>query len=209
MKTITLRSYGKSEVEAWTDCYAELHGRVVLLSIIGNDSVVKAISGTLLDKKGNSSASLYVNDDRHGWYGKLNLCRDSRAAFKVTTVKLRSGVTHQLIYDVRFFQANEKDEGASDEGVRYVMVRPGEDAADLVYWAVLKHLPTPTLPEWSHAIYEELQARSEDYLSGMSGRIREIDCYPDEVKVISLRVSEQALDEVVSDLVKRGVIGWE
>ena len=29
----------------------ELYGTVVLLSLIGNDSVVKAISGTLLGKK--------------------------------------------------------------------------------------------------------------------------------------------------------------
>lgn len=209
MKTITLHSYGKSEVEAWTDCHAELYGRVVLLSIIGNDSVVKAISGTLLEKKGNSSASLRVDDDGQSWYGRTSLYRDPRAAFRVGTAKLRPGVTHQLIYDVRFFQANQKDEGTSDEGLRYVMVRPGEDEADLVYRAVLKDLPTPTLPEWSRPIYEEVLARSDDSLSHYSGRIQEIDCYPEEFKVISVKVSEEALDRVVSDLVKRGIIGWE
>ena len=208
MRTITLHSYGRSQVEAWTDCYAELYGRVVLLSLIGNDSVVKAISGTLLNNKRRSDRDIYVNDETR-WNGKLSLYRESRVAFKVTTAKLRAGVTHQLILDVRFFGANEKDEGSSDEGTRYVLVRPGEDEADIVYHSVLKDLPTPTLPEWSHAIYEELQARSDDYLSAMSGRIREIDCYPDEIKVLSVRVSEEALDGVVSELVKRGVIGWE
>jgi hypothetical protein len=209
MKNITLHSYGKSEVEAWTDCYAERYGRVILLSLIGNDSVVKAISGTLLDKKGNSSASLYVNDDTRGWYGRKSLYRDSRSAFKVSTAKLRPGVTHQLICDVRFFQVNEKDEGSGDEDVRYVLARAGEDEAELVYRAVLKHLPTPTLPEWSRAIYEEILARSDDFLSRDSGRISEIDSYPEEVKVISVKVSEEALDGVVSDLVKRGIIGWK
>jgi len=192
MRTITLKSYGK----------------LILLSIIGNDSAVKAIYGTLFDNGRHSAGDIYVNDETQ-WYGRTSLCRNPRAAYKITSTKLRSGVTHQLIYDDRFLRVSEKDRDSADEGTRYVLVKPGEITADLVYQAVLKNLPTPTLPEWSHAIYEELLALSEDFSSLTKGRIEEIDTYPEEIKVISVQVSEEALDAVVSDLVKRGVIGWE
>jgi hypothetical protein len=208
MRTITLESYGKSEVDAFTDCYAEKHGSVILLSIIGNDSVLKAISATLIDNRRNSTLELYVEDEKH-WRGRKCLFRDPRATYKVTTAKLRSGLSHQLIYDERFFRANEKDQDSYDRGTRYVLVKPGENEADLVYHSVLKGLPTPTLPEWSHAIYGGLQAQDDDLWSSTSGRIKKIDTYPEEVKVISVQVTEEALDSVVSDLVKRGVIGWE
>lgn len=209
MKSVTLNSSGKSQVEAFTDCYAEQHGIVILLSIVGNDSVVKALSATLLDKSKRSDANLYVHDEKKRRSRRTSLYRDSRAELKVRTAKLQPGVTHQLIYDVRFVRANEKDEGTYYEGMRHVLVKPGEDAADLVYQSVLKHLPTPTLPEWSHAIYEEIRAQSKVSWRPMAGQIRDIDTYPKEFKVLSVQVSEAGLDAVVSDLVKRGVIGWE
>ena len=61
MRTITLSD--ESKVEAFTDCYAEIHGTVILLSIIGNDSVVKAISGsTFWVIRRRSRGDIYVND---------------------------------------------------------------------------------------------------------------------------------------------------
>ena len=207
MRTITLS--GESKVEAFTDCYAEIHGTVILLSIIGNDSVVKAISRTLLSNRRRSRGEIYVNDATRSWSGRRYLDRDPSASFKVTTARLMSGLSHQLIYDERFFRANEKERGTFDRGTRYVLVNPGDDVADLVYHSVLKELPTPTLPEWSRAIYEELRARSGEFRSRTMGRIKEIDAYPSDIKVISVQVTEEVLDSVVSDLVKRGVIGWE
>ncbi len=207
MRTITL--HGESEVEAFTDCYAEIYGTLILLSIIGNDSVVKAISGTLLGNRRKSRGDIYVNDETRGWYGRRSLYRNPRASFKVTTAKLMSGVSHQLIYDERFFRANEKDRDSYDRGTRYVLVNPGDAVADLVYHSVLKDLPTPTLPEWSHAIYKELRARSDEFGSRSTGKIKEIAAYPEGVKVLSVQVMEEALDAAVSDLVKRGIISWE
>jgi hypothetical protein len=209
MRTITLHSYGKSNVEALTDCCAENNGHVVLLSIIGNDSVVKAISGTLLDSRHRSAGDIYIGDE-DSCRGKRYLYRGGTSVFKVITAKLGQGVTHQLIYDMRFFRLNEKDVGNFDEGTRYVFLRPGDDAADLVYQSVLKGLPTPTLPEWGTAIYKKLRKKGKDrFGSWRPGRIREVDTYPSDVKVLSVQVSEEGLDAIVSDLVKRGKITWE
>jgi hypothetical protein len=208
MRTITLRSYRKSEGDALSDCYAQVNGRVLLLSLIGNDSVVKAVSGTFLDTNRGSDRDLYVNDEAC-WNGRMYLYRAPGTAFEVITAKLRSGLTHQLIHDIRFLRENRKDQDGFDKGLRYVLVNPGEVPADLVYQSVLRHLPTPTLPEWSHAIYEELRDRSNDYRSPSMGRVTEIESYPEGTKVISVQVTEDSLDAVVSDLVKKGIIGWE
>ena len=58
MRTITLKTYGDtSDVEALTDAYADDYGGLFMLSLFGNDSVVKAMSGHILDNNGKRSRS--------------------------------------------------------------------------------------------------------------------------------------------------------
>jgi hypothetical protein len=206
MRAVTLNSSWQSEAEVFTDCYAAEYGRIILLSMVGNDPLIKAISSSLLDNRGQSTSDVYVHDGKN-WRGKTCLYCDPKANFNADSAKLRTGLTHQLICDERFFRANERDRGRLDEGLRYVLIKPGEITAEIVYQSVIRHLSTPTLPEWSHAIYEEILARNNDW-GPTAGRIKEIDAYPEGFTVLSVRVTDQALDEVVSDLVKRRIVGW-
>ena len=200
LRRIALRTYGeRSDTEAMTDCYVTFYGKVLILSLVGNDSSVNALSAAIKDKSKNAYG-LYAgaSDSYNGDY----VSRAPKVHYKEFTAKLAQGVTHKLLMDTRFFEPEEEKSGKRNSGpdahIRLVFVRLGEDTAAVVYEQVLRNIPTPMLPEWSGPVCEALRMRNKlRTYEGFNGT------------VVALDITEQDLDEIVSSLVKTGVISWE
>ena len=207
MRTITLKTYGDtSDVEALTDAYADDYGGLFMLSLFGNDSVVKAMSGHILDNNGKRSRSrwsyngLYVmtGDEDRDHFVHTN----PRAHYRVTTQKIQTGLTHQLIVDTRFFEATEKDP------TRLVCVKPNEDPAAALWDVILKHVASPMLPEWSEAVYQVLLNNRRRYGGEKDGYVRQYDAYPEGSKMLLVSLVEEQLDAIISSLVQGGKLTW-
>jgi len=207
MKTIILKTYGDtSDVEALTDAYSDDYGGLFMLSLFGNDSVVKAMSGHILDGNGKKSRNrwsyngLYVmsgdEDQNHFVHAH------PRQHYRVITQKIQTGLTHQLIIDPRFFEATEK------EPTRLVYVRPGEDPAAVLWEVILKHVASPMLPEWTEAVYQVLLNNRRRYDGEKDGYAREYDAYPEGSRVLMVSLDEEQLDAIISSLVQGGSLKW-
>jgi hypothetical protein len=200
LRRIALRTYGeRSDTEALTDCYVTFYGKVLILSLVGNDSSVNALSAAIKDKSKNAYGLYAGERDSHsGDY----VSRAPKTHYKEFTAKLAQGVTHKLLMDTRFFEPEDDKSGKKDSGpdahVRLVFVRLGEDIASVVYAQVLRNIPTPMLPEWSGPVCEALRIRDKlKVYDGFNGT------------VVTLDITEKDLDLIVSSLVKAGVISWE
>jgi len=201
METIAFKSYGRSDIEAKTDCYAYQHGTVLFLSMVGNDSAVKALSSAVLDASSRYGLHLTLDDGR-----QIGRSDSKKVHYARRTTKLASGCTHEMLVDTRFFEPHPE----STE--RFVLVRPGENPAAVLYETIIKNVPSPTLPAWKEEIYSELKRRGQRsgyYGESADGTVRVIAGYPAETFVLQVNLSEGALDEIVSHLVSTGVVSWE
>jgi len=167
-------------VEAFTDGYAyDDHLRVYLLSVAGRPSNVKAVTGALLAGRGLD----IVSDDI------ISVGKAYGESYRILSSKLPSGFLHQLAVSELF-----SDNG--DGQARLIYVPDAQDAARAAYEAVRSRCPVPLVPEWSDWLYERM--RKLDMLEELHGNRT----------VLRLNAEEDLLDEVISEGVKTGELGF-
>lgn len=201
MQEIRLLTYGdESDVEALTDCVVAESGQVLLLSLVGNQSIIDSLSSHLLAKAGRSTVNYLQLDQELGYSSQIH--RGPKAHYKIQTTKLAPGLAHQLVIDDRFFDADE------DSGVKLVLLGPDDDAATVVYNTVIREIPTPTLPEWAQTLYDHMLVTTRSFYDRGHAAVRIFEGYPTGTRVAWCRVTENQLDRLVSQLVREGEISW-
>jgi hypothetical protein len=200
-RTISMSTNGRtSDTSAFTDCYvADRSGTALLISIVGSDSSVKALTGQFFEKVRRSrysSDGLQVRGTGAGnnyrAYDRLD--RDAKQSYTIKSGKLpNSNAIHHLIADRRFF---EPAESAPDTYLLFV--RPGDCAIKLLWERVYSQIATPMLEHWSQHVTRALIALGS--ITAWQG----YNC-----AVIKVTVSEKDLDRIISDAVQGGMVSWK
>ena len=167
-------------VESLTDGYVhDDHWRVYMLSVAGHDSAVKAITAALV-----SGRSIDVVSD-----STLTLMKPYGEHYRVLSSKLPSAFLHQMVVSERFFDAGE-------DGQRLIYIGDGEEADAILYEVVRSSYAVPLIPEWSRWLYGKLA--DVEALGELSGTRT----------VLTLDADEELLDELISEGVATGEIGF-
>ena len=174
--------WGGIEVSAYTDRYAydPSDDSFLFISLAGTEQAVKAVSSALISHR-------IVSVNRRS-KREIQLHGSPAAHFRVFSTKLPSGSVHQLVADTRFF-GNETQE-------RCVVIPQGEELPRVVYSQVLCRLASPLIPEWAPWMCAQLKEQ---------GLIQEME---GTLKVVKVRVDEAAVDEIVSEGIRTGRIGF-
>ena len=170
----------RASVETYTDayCYDE-YNTIYLLSVCGQDSVVKAITSALVASK----TVEIIDDDKAvdvdtGWNNK----------YKILTTKLECGQLHQLLLIETFFNTESEE--------KLIFVEDRANITETIYNQINKTYPVPLIPNWSKWLYNKIE---------LSGAVEELG---GNITVIKLNVAERSLDELISEGVKSGEIGF-
>jgi hypothetical protein len=180
IERISMDDYVKGiEIEAYTDGYShDAYGYLCLISILGHDSAVKAISAGIVSLR-------KVTVQRQGiWH---SYCAMPGEKYRIMSARLESGLLHQIVaLDELFNQA------ANGRGLIYIGT--SRDMNTVIFNAIKKNLGTPLLPEWNDWLIRQI--REEDSLELMQGT----------VPVVRLSVGERQLDSIISEGIKQGAI---
>jgi hypothetical protein len=162
-------------VEAYTDGYSyDEEGRIYLLSVAGPDSAVKAIISGLL-----SSGEVEI-ENLPAELPSLFASYDCR--YRVMGSKLRCGFLHQIMLVETFFNPQDDE--------RLIFVEEGRDFVQVLYEEVSRCFPVPLIPQWSKWIYSK--AKGNGVVTELKGNVR----------VAKLKITEQDLDELISEGVR-------
>ena len=164
-------------IGAYTDGYSyEEYGRLYLLSVVGQDSSVKAITSGLVSSREAEILSTQA----------ISVFAPSYCKYRILGTKLRCGQLHQIILVDSFFNPEGQE--------RLLFVEDEREKAQVLYQQINKRFPVPLVPQWSQWLYRKLREQ---------GAFEELE---GNIKVIKLNVSEQVLDELISEGVRSGEI---
>ncbi len=163
-------------VEAYTDAFVyDRYMQILLLSIAGQDSAVKAISSAMVSGR---ELEITVGEERN-----IIVEADKNIHYKILSSKLPSGLLHQLVAAENFC----KSEGTSQ---KLIFIPHEMSPYQVIYNHLQKSLAITAIPEWSQWIYEKLM--EQEFIEELEGN----------VKTVRLWVHEKALDEMISEGVK-------
>jgi hypothetical protein len=165
--------YKGIHVECYTDGYAYTeYDELYLLSVVGYDSAVKAITAAAVSGREIEIITDYTITFYASRYEK----------YRILSAKLPSGLLHQIVAAESFFT----QEGMS----KLIYVTEPQNKPEVVFQKIQQSYAVPAIPEWSEWLYNKLT--EDGYVEELEGTI----------KVLKLDVHEKALDELISEGVK-------
>jgi len=181
IEKIQMTDYAKNiHVEAYTDGYAyDEYDHVYLLSVVGHDSSVKAITAGIV-----SNRTVEIQSETQN----ILLSSPWHYTNKIWSVRLGIGMLHQLVISELFFP--------KERGQMLIFVPEGEQPERVVFSAVKNRYAVPALNIWAGWLFETL--KQEETLDQLRGN----------VNVFRLTTSEEQLDTLITDGIKSGAIGF-
>jgi hypothetical protein len=177
IERISLHDYARGiAIEAFTDGYSyDEYGYLCLMSILGHDSAVKAISAGIVSLK-----EVTIQQKRT-WASYSGMPGEK---YRIMSTRLASGLLHQIVaIDSLLTQANNK------RGLIYVGT--SEDINRVVFNKVKKDFGTPLLPEWKDQLIRQFE--TEELIDLMQGNVR----------TVRLTLTEKQLDSIISEGVRQ------
>lgn len=183
LQRISLRNETKGvSVSAFTNAYVHDDMRFLhVLSVVGPDSVVKAITSELV-----SGGTVEIEQEA-GRTQPFGLWADQD--YTVWSSKLPCGYLHQILLDKRLVS------DAIGGNVHFALVAPDEDRNQAIFQLLQRHYSTPILNLWADWLYHRLE--EQEHILWLSGKC---------IKVVRLCVRQSELDEIVSCGVRSGAI---
>ena len=135
-------------VQAYTDSFVyDSHDNLYLVSITGIDSIVKAISAALVEKRDVSI------DTQRLW--RLSLSRNHK--YKIFNIKLPCGALHRIVCSEELIKGN-------------TMLYVPDDLKphNVLYDKIISNFAVPFLKKWSFWVYKKL--KNDDVILELSGR---------------------------------------
>lgn len=159
--------------KAYTDGYAyDEYSNFYLISVLGHDSSVKAITSALV-----SGARVEIISTP-----SINLSKNYFEKYKILSTKLGSGLLHQIVLADSFFNFNN--------GYRLLYINRKEHAPQIVYENIRKRYSVPLILEWATWLYKKIKE---------TGGLEEL---LDPIKVLKLTINEDEISALVSDGIK-------
>ncbi len=159
-------------IECYTDGYIyneydEFH----LISVVGFDSAVKGITAAAVSFK---EIEILTKPP-------LTLYASRSERYRILTVKLTSGLLHQIVACEGFFTQGENT---------IIHVPEGENTAQTIFRKIRQAHTIPAIPEWAEWLHRKITQR--ELLHELKGNI----------KACQLNTSEKQLDELISEGVR-------
>ncbi len=173
IERISMDDYAQGiAITAYTDGYSyDEYNSLYLISILGHDSAVKAISSGIISQRD-------VTIEREGtWRSHRALYGEK---YRIMSARLESGLLHQIVAVDELFS-----QGSNSRGLIYI--GRGTDMNTVIFNTIKKNLGTPLLPEWSEWLIRRV--KEEDSLELMEGT----------VPVVRLTLGEKELDSIISE----------
>ena len=171
--------YKGIHVECSTDGYSyNDYNELYLLSVVGFDSAVKAITSAAVAGK-----EIELLEDN-----AITTYASRCEKYRILSAKLPSGLLHQIVAAESFFT----QEGAS----KILYVAEGQSAEAAVYHKLQQTYTVPAIPEWADWLYQKLAERG--WVEELKGT----------VKVLKLNVHEKELDELISEGIRNREISF-
>ena len=174
LQKVTYHDYHKGiHIECYTDGYAySQYDEIYLLSVVGYDSAVKAITSAAVSGREIEIFTEYT----------IRIYASRYEKYRILNTKLPSGLLHQIVAVESFFT----QEGMS----KIIYVTKGQNTPEVVYQKIQQSYAVPAIPEWAEWLYKKIIE---------NGHIEEFE---GNVKVLKLDVHEKALDELISEGVR-------
>ena len=164
------------DIEAFTDGYAfDEYGYLYLMSILGHDSAVKAISAGIVTLKD-------ITILQEGTWKSYTAMHGEK--YRIMSARLDSGLLHQIVtMDALFNQGDSKRD--------LVYIGNNRDINQTIFHTIKKNLGTPLLTEWEDWLIREIQ--KEGLIEVMQGN----------VPIAKLSLTEKQLDLFISEGIKQ------
>ena len=170
----------KVDIESYTDGYAyDYYSNCYLMSVLGHDSSVKAITSALV-----SGERVEILSDPC-----VHLSKSYVDRFRILSTKLSNGLLHQIALTESFFRSSNK-------GSELLYIDREEHAPSIVYESIKKRYSIPLIPEWSEWLYRKL---------GQQGGLEELS---GTTKVLKLTADEDEISSLVSEGIKNRKINF-
>ena len=177
IEKISMYDHAKGiEIEAFTDGYShDEYGYLHLMSILGHDSAVKAISSGIVSQKDVTIQQEGTWRSYAAMYGEK---------YRIFGARLDSGLLHQIVaIDALFNQANNS--------IGLIYIGTSKDITTVIFNTIKKSLGTPLLPEWKDWLIRQVQ--KEELMKVMQGN----------VQIVRFSLTEKELDSIISEGVKQ------
>jgi hypothetical protein len=180
IERISMDDYQKGiAITAYTDGYSyDEYNSLYLISILGHDSAVKAISAGIISQRDVTIEQEGTGRPYSALYGEK---------YRIMSARLDSGLLHQIVAVDELFS-----QGSNGRGLIYI--GRNTDITTVIFTTIKTNLGTPLLPEWSEWLMGQL--REEASLEFMQG----------SVPVVRLTLGEQELDSIISEGIKQQTI---
>ena len=164
------------DVQAFTDGYAfDEYGYLYLISILGHDSAVKAVSAGIVTLKD-------IMILQEGTWKSCTAMYEEK--YRILSARLTSGLLHQIVaMDALLNQGDTKG------GLIYI--GDTRDIKKIIFHTIKKTLGTPLLTEWKDWLIREIQ--KEGLIEVIEGN----------VPIAKLTLTEKQLDSLISEGIKQ------
>ena len=177
IERISMYDHAKGiDIEAYTDGYSyDEYGYLHLMSILGHDSAVKAISSGIVSQKD------VTIQQGNNWAGYAAMYGEK---YRIFGARLDSGLLHQIVaIDALFNSANNS--------IGLIYIGASKEITTVIFNTIKKNLGTPLLPEWKDWLI--CQVQKEELMKGMQGN----------VQIVRFSLTEKELDSIISEGIKQ------
>lgn len=164
------------DIEAYTDGYSyDEYGYLHLISILGHDSAVKALSSGIVSLR-------EVTIQQQGTWKSYRAMYEEK--YRIVSPRLDSGLLHQIVgLDALFHSAGNS--------IGLIYIGTNTDITIILFNTIKKHLGTPLLPEWKDWLIRQVQ--KEELIQDMLGT----------VPIVRFSLTEKELDSIISEEIKQ------
>ena len=177
IERISMYDHAKGiDIEAFTDGYSyDEYGSLHLMSILGHDSAVKAISSGIVSQKDVTIQQEETWRSYAAMYGEK---------YRIFGARLDSGLLHQIVaIDALFNSANNS--------IGLIYIGASKEITTVIFNTIKKNLGTPLLPEWEDWLIRQVQ--KEELIQVMQGN----------VQIVRFSLTEKELDSIISEGIKQ------
>ena len=180
IENISLYDHAKGiDIEAYTDGYSyDEYGYLHLISILGHDSAVKALSSGIVSLRDITIHQQGTWKSYRAMYGEK---------YRILSARLDSGLLHQIVaLDALFHSVGNS--------IGLIYIGTNTDITTVIFNTIKKNLGTPILPAWKDWLIRQVQ--KEEFIQDMHGT----------VPIVRFSLTEKELDAIISDGIKQGSI---
>ena len=180
LQKISMFDYYKGiGIKAYTDGYSyDEYGYLYLVSILGSDSAVKALSSAIVTLK---DVTIDLDDDY-----EINVSAMPGEKYRIMNARLDSGLLHQIVAIEALLKADK----------RLVYIGDKSETGDVIFNILRKSFGTPLLPEWKEWVIRQIQ--NEGMFDVLQGNIQ----------LAKINLKEKQLDSIISSGVRNRSINF-